>query len=1006
MSRYDDPAVRHARMMALFHAALDRSAAERAAFVAEEAGADLELRASVETLLAADADASGFLATPPAAALRAAAAASGADPGRADPDALPAESASRLLARLQAAIGPGYRIDRELGGGGMSRVFLAEEARLGRRVVVKVLPPEFGWGLDIERFRREVRLAATLRHPHVVPLLTAGESADGLFYYTMPYIEGESLRQRLDHEGPLPFAEVARIVREVADALAYAHRRGVVHRDIKPANVLVDGDHVLVADFGIAKALAAASDAQARDALPASPGTEAEPPGSAHAGAALTARGFAIGTPAYMSPEQARGDAVDGRSDVYRLGWMTFEMLTGQGPAATTRSDLRAARPRRPPSVVELRPEVPRVVDAVIARALAADRSDRFQTTDELARALGDALLGGAASAGASTVAAAVSPPRRPPVAALAGGLAFVGLAVLAAFWATDARRAAAPIAAVGQPAAASPTVAVLPFRNLGRPDDEYFTDGIADDVTTRLARVSGLGVIAWTSTSQYKGAARPAAEIGRELAAGYVLEGTVQWARTPGGGSRVRVTPRLVRVADARQIWAEPYEAELADVFAIQAALAERVAGALDVALLAPERRDLAARRTPDVRAYDSYLRGNALTTPGMTYLPQARQDAARHYERAVALDPEFASAWARLAQAHWRLYVSRDDPTPSRVARARAAAERAFALDSTLPESNVALGALSAGRWGAIERYVVALRAHPNSTELLYALGAEQLALGRFEDARSSYTRAMTLDPRSPEGPAEIANLHDTQRQYEDAVRVRARQIALDPSSTIAYIAQAVSLINWRGDTAATRRTLGQAVTVSGRTRLLQMLARESGVRVARVLWPALDPETHRALDTLSVAAMQSAAWRVYRLKADHFELSGRPARARVYHDSARASAAAELRDRTGDAELHETLGLAYAGLGRAADALREGERAVALASAGGDDEVGRRARYALATIAVRVGAPEVALAQLAGGLPVSAPNVSAFWFQLDPVWAPLRGDPRLRRLLAAPR
>jgi serine/threonine-protein kinase len=177
---------------------------------------------------------------------------------------------------LQQAIGPGFHVERELGGGGMSRVFLAEEARLGRRVVVKVLPPEFGWGLDIERFRREVRLAATLRHPHVVPLLTAGESADGLFYYTMPFIEGESLRHRLDREGALPIADVARIVREVADALAYAHRRGVVHRDIKPANVLVDGEHVLVADFGIAKALAAASDPAPHDTAPAPPGAGAD----------------------------------------------------------------------------------------------------------------------------------------------------------------------------------------------------------------------------------------------------------------------------------------------------------------------------------------------------------------------------------------------------------------------------------------------------------------------------------------------------------------------------------------------------------------------------------------------------------------------------------------------------------------------------------------------------------------------------------------------------------
>ena len=407
MIRRVDPE-HHARQMALFHAALERPVAERPAFLAEASGADAALRAAVEAMLAADAEApSGFLETP-GGALRATAMPHGVASGASGLGAPP--GAPPLLERVQQAIGPGYRVDRELGGGGMSRVFLAEEARLGRRVVVKVLPPELGWGLDIERFRREVRLAATLRHPHVVPLLTAGESADGLFYYTMPYIDGESLRQRIDHEGPLPIADVARIVREVADALSYAHRRGVVHRDVKPANVLVDGEHVLVADFGIAKALAAAGEAGAHDAAPAAEASPAKvsPAEPADGGSALTARGFAIGTPAYMSPEQARGDAVDGRSDVYSLGWMLFEMLTGEGPTAGARSDLRAARPLGAPSAVAIRPEVPGAVDAVIARALAPAPDDRYQTTDALARALDEALAGRAAPANAP--AASCSP--------------------------------------------------------------------------------------------------------------------------------------------------------------------------------------------------------------------------------------------------------------------------------------------------------------------------------------------------------------------------------------------------------------------------------------------------------------------------------------------------------------------------------------------------------------------------------------------------------------------
>jgi tetratricopeptide (TPR) repeat protein len=346
--------------------------------------------------------------------------------------------------------------------------------------------------------------------------------------------------------------------------------------------------------------------------------------------------------------------------------------------------------------------------------------------------------------------------------------------------------------------------------------------------------------------------------------------------------------------------------------------------------------------------------------------------------------------------------MYDARDDGTPARRDSARVAAVRAFALDSTLPEAALALGQIEERQWGAVERFIVALRTNPNNPELLHALGVQQLALGRTSDALASFTRAAALDPRSPDWLAEIANIHDIRHAYDDAVRVRERQIALDPTNAAAYVAQALSLINARGDTAAARRTLARGIGVAGRARLVQLLSGGSGVRVTPVLWSALDAETRRAIDTLSVAGARRPPWRVFRLKAQHFEREGRTAEARAYHDSTVAAVLSALRDRPADPELHETLGLAYAGLGRADDALREGRRAVALDTA--DVEERPWTRFTLAMIAARVGAPDVSLEALERGLPVSIPSVSAYWLRLDPRWAPMRDLPRFRRLLDA--
>src|SRR6266566_4905024 len=426
-----------------------------------------------------------------------------------------------LQVRLQSALGAAYRIEHELGGGGMSRVFLARERELDRQVVVKVLPPEMAAGVNAERFRREIQLAASLQHPHIVPLLAAGH-ADDLVYYTMPLIEGESLRAKLAREGELPINETTRILCDVADALAYAHEHRVAHRDIKPDNVLISGPHAVVTDFGVAKALSESTGKSS-----------------------LTSAGVALGTPAYMAPEQAAADPhTDHRCDIYAVGALGYELLTGRPPFVGTSPQqvLAAVATQTPEPLARYRPTVPPAIADLVVRCLEKHPADRWQTADELLRH----LEGLATPSGGTTPVPAVAPTQRRTHVGLLG-VAAAGLVVaVGSFLLLRAHRPGHVGSGVDRK-----MMAVLPFQNLGSADDDYFADGITEEITARLASLSGLGVISRTSAIQYKNTKETLRQIGQELGVQYVLEGTIRWERAPGNASRVRVTPQLIRVAD-----------------------------------------------------------------------------------------------------------------------------------------------------------------------------------------------------------------------------------------------------------------------------------------------------------------------------------------------------------------------------------------------------------------------------------------------------------------------
>jgi serine/threonine-protein kinase len=887
------------------------------------------------------------------------------------------------LADLRAGLRDRYAIERELGRGGMAVVYLAHDLRHDRPVALKVLHPELAATLGPDRFQREIRFAARLQHPHILTVLDSGEAA-GRLWFTMPFVEGESLRDRIRRERQLPVDVALQIGRETARALDYAHQHGIVHRDIKPENILLTSDGTtLVADFGIARALAGSDD---------------------H----LTQTGLAIGTPAYMSPEQAAGDkGVDARTDVYSLGSVLYEMLAGEppftGPTAQAMIARRLSEP--PPSVRRNRPTVPEGVDQAIQRALAPVPADRFASAAELARAL-QAPGATQAPTAATVEAAPATPPTAPgtpsradtrhrrPVPVLAVTLIagfLLGLGVL--FGWLRSHGAAEPTGP-----GTTRLLAVLPFENLGDSTDEYFADGITDEVRGKLATLSGLKVIASSSAGQYKHSTKTPEQIAEELGVQYLLIGKIRWEKREGGRSRVRVSPELVQVAPgsaATTRWQQPFDAALTDVFQVQADIAGRVARELNLALGDSTRQDLAVRPTENLAAYDAYLKG--LEIYNQSSDPVRLRQAVSHFEQAVALDTSFAAAWARLSQAA-SLAAIIGVPTPALVERSRLAAHRALALAADRPEGHAAMGdylrRIELDYARAIEEYSQGERQSPSNAELFRGIGQAEQSLGRWDAALEHLRQAQRLDPRSPGTAAVLSPALLWARQYEEALQSTDRWIALAPGNPSSHENKAMILVS-RGDLPAARAIAEKPPAGIPLTRLVAYFS-----TYFEMFW-LLTGEQQRLLLRLPPSEFDDdrSSWGLS--LAGVATIMGDTRLARAYGDSARIALEEQLRAAPEDAQLHVLYGVALAYVGRKAEAIREGERAVAVRGISSDGVNGPYMEHQLARIYTMVGEPEKAVARLEQLLRVPY-YLSPAWLRVDPTFDPLREHPRFRKLV----
>jgi serine/threonine protein kinase/Flp pilus assembly protein TadD len=602
---------------------------------------------------------------------------------------------------LAAAVSGRYRIEREIGRGGMATVYLADDVRHRRQVALKVLDPELASAVGPERFLREIEIAAQLSHPHIMPLFDSGDAAGHLFY-VMPFVRGESLRQRLDRERKLPIDETLAIVRDVAEALEHAHARGVVHRDIKPENILLYEGQAIVADFGIALATAAATDRR------------------------ITGTGLVVGTPAYMSPEQLFGEPTDARSDQYSLACVVYEMLAGEAPyaAATPQAGIAKRLVESAPSMRRIRAVIPTSIDAAVRRALARDPAERYASVAEFARALS----------------------------------------------APTERRAT--------------TVAVLPFSSFsGDAENEYFADGITEDVIANLSKIRSLKVISRTSVMPFKKRQQSLTEIGATLGATTLLEGSVRRA-----GDRVRIVAQLIDAETDQHLWTETYDRHLVDIFAIQTDVALQIAAALKAELTNAEESRVRKEPTHDIRAYQLYLFGRQSL---IRFTPEAMLAAIDYFDRAVSEDPSYALAYATAAMAYTELAEIGAMASDTALRHAADAAHKALELDPELGAAHVTDGYLKMTRefdWAGSEAsFNRALELSPSSADAYDLYGRLCSAQERYDEAIVLLGRAQELDPLAHR--LDIATTLLRAGRYEEAIASARAATDLDPSGDRAH-------------------------------------------------------------------------------------------------------------------------------------------------------------------------------------------------------------------------
>ncbi|MCK4546378.1 MAG: protein kinase [Candidatus Eisenbacteria sp.] len=857
-----------------------------------------------------------------------------------------------------------YRILEKLGEGGMGVVYKAQDTKLKRTVALKFLTPQaVGTDDDKTRFIHEAQAAAALNHPNICTVHEIDE-AEGRIFIAIEYIEGQSLKEKIE-AGPLKINEAADIGMQIAQGLQEAHEKGIVHRDIKPANIMITPrGQAKIMDFGLAKS---------------------------RGQTALTKADTTLGTYAYMAPEQARGEDVDARTDIWSLGAVLYEMMTGQRPfkGDYEQAVIYSILNEEPEPATGIRTGIPMEMERIITKCLRKDPGQRYQGAADLVTDLRQVRSDFTTTR--TTVSAAAQPER-------GGGLmrwSWVAIVALLIALAAVILPRCLP-SPEKLPSDERKMLVVLPFENLGSADDEYFAAGMTEEITSRLAVVGGLGIISRTSAVRYDRTGKTLREIGADLGVDYVLEGTVRWNKNAAGGSRVRVTPQLIRVSDDTHLWAEAYDRVLEDIFAVQSDIAERIINQLGITMLERERSAVEAKPTENLLAYEAYLRGLVHVSQAGSLEDRWRK-AETLLQQAVDLDPSFALAFARLAEVHSEFYFWGFDKTEERQEKARRAAERSLELQPDLPQGHLALGGYYYTCFfdydRALKELAIAAEGLPNHPRLLETIAYIWRRQGLWQEAIGNLEKAAKLDPANFWYPLQLGVTYSLTRQYPEAERYLDRSLSLDPEQVASYFIKSRNTLMWNGDLWKTRAILESAPTQTSPV-----------IPVLMFFQYMYEREYQKGLDVLSRLPEEVTGWATEvtprsLLEGYAYQRMGETGRAHDSYDTTVLVMTEFLQEHPEDGSAHGVLGMAYAGLGRKEDAIREAKRGLELSS---NDAIRSAEReWDLAVVYIMLGEHDAALGHIEHLL--SVPSwVSVPHLKITPTVDPLRDHPRFQRLM----